>query len=141
MKKTNLFINLALAGMLALTLFALLHPSSPANAEQFGQATGPGEACNTGRSVNVSGTAVVNVIPDRALIQLGVESNGVTPSEVEAANARAIQRVIQAIQALGVESKDMPPTATSSSPFTKTTTRCTSRATASTTWWPSPYGT
>lgn len=107
MKKTTLILNLALACVLALTLFAILQPSSPANAELSRQAADPGAGCNTGRSVNVSGTAVINVIPDRALIQLGVESNGVTPSEVEAVNARAIQRVIQAIQARGVEPKDI----------------------------------
>jgi len=33
-------------------------------------------SCSTGRSVSVSGTAVVNVTPDRVLIQLGVQSNG-----------------------------------------------------------------
>ena len=33
-------------------------------------------ACATGRSVQVSGAAVVNVTPDRALLQLGVQSNG-----------------------------------------------------------------
>ncbi len=104
MKKTTILFNLALAGILTLTLFALLRPGSQANA---GQPVDPSKGCNSSRTISISGTAVVNVIPDRALIQLGVESNGVTPSEVEAANARAIQRVIQAIQILGVESKDI----------------------------------
>lgn len=64
-------------------------------------------SCNSGRSVQVSGTAVVNVPPDRALLQLGIQSNGQTPSSVEQANAIAIQRVIRAIESLGVESKDI----------------------------------
>ena len=63
--------------------------------------------CDSGRSVHVSGTAVVNVPPDRALLQLGIQSNGKTPSSVEQANAVAIQRVIRAIESLGVESKDI----------------------------------
>jgi len=63
--------------------------------------------CDSGRSVHVSGTAVVNVPPDRALLQLGIQSNGKTPTSVEQANAVAIQRVIRAIESLGVESKDI----------------------------------
>jgi uncharacterized protein YggE len=57
--------------------------------------------------MNVSGTAIVNVPPDRALIQLGVQTNGLTPSAVEHANAVVIQRVIKVIKNLGVESKDI----------------------------------
>jgi len=107
MKKTTLILNLALAIVVVLALSLLLRPVSQASAQQTSQATPGDENCATGRTVNVSGTAVVNVIPDRALIQLGVESNGVTPKEVEKANARSIQRVIQAIQALGVDPKDI----------------------------------
>jgi len=66
-----------------------------------------GESCQTGRTISVSGTAVVNVAPDRALVQLGVQSNGVSPSEVEGVNALAIQRVIKAIESLGVDAKDI----------------------------------
>lgn len=50
---------------------------------------------------------MVNVIPDRALIQLGVQSNGKTPQEVQARNAVMISRVINAVKALGVEAKDI----------------------------------
>jgi uncharacterized protein YggE len=57
--------------------------------------------------VSVSGTAVVNVVPDRALIQLGVQSNGATPRSVESLNTEAIQKVIKAIQALGIQPKDI----------------------------------
>jgi len=65
------------------------------------------DSCNTGRSVNVSGTAVVNVTPDRALIQLGVQSNGRTPQLTEAANSATVYRVIQAIKKEGVAEKDI----------------------------------
>jgi uncharacterized protein len=64
-------------------------------------------ACNPDRSIHVTGTAVVNVSPDRALIQLGVQSNGKTPKEVQARNAATIQDVIKAVKALGVEAKDI----------------------------------
>ena len=63
--------------------------------------------CNNSRTVQVSGTAVVNVSPDRALIQLGVQSNGKTPREVQANNATTIGQVIKAVKALGVEAKDI----------------------------------
>ncbi len=64
-------------------------------------------SCSTGRSIAVSGTAVVNVTPDRVLIQLGVQSNGRTPQMVEAVNSATIYRVIQAIKKTGVAEKDI----------------------------------
>jgi hypothetical protein len=63
--------------------------------------------CNTGRSIQVSGTAIVNVTPDRALIQLGVQSNGNTPDSTHQANLRDIRNVIDAVRALGIEAKDI----------------------------------
>ena len=65
------------------------------------------DTCNSSRSVHVSGTAVVNVTPDRVLIQLGVQSNGFTPQLAEAANSGTIFRVIQAIKKEKVEEKDI----------------------------------
>ncbi len=64
-------------------------------------------SCSTGRSVSVSGTAVVNVTPDRVLIQLGVQSNGRTPQLVEAVNSATVYRVIKAIKKLGIDEKDI----------------------------------
>ena len=43
----------------------------------------------------------INVVPDRALIQLGVQSNGVTPDAVKQANSAAIQKVIKAAARAG----------------------------------------
>jgi uncharacterized protein YggE len=65
------------------------------------------EGCDHGRSVAVSGTAVVNVTPDRVLIQLGVQSNGRTPGLTETANSAVVARVIQAIKKNGVAEKDI----------------------------------
>ena len=67
----------------------------------------PQGACDASRSVQVSGAAVVNVAPDRASIQLGVQTNGSTPTAVEDENTRATQAVIQAIRRLGVDAKDI----------------------------------
>ena len=66
-----------------------------------------GVTCNTGRTVRVSGAAVVNVTPDRALIKLGVQSNAPTPDGVQAMNTRAIREVIDAVRGLGVDAKDI----------------------------------
>jgi uncharacterized protein YggE len=64
-------------------------------------------ACDPARSVDVSGAAVIYVTPDRALIQLGVQSNGTSPDVVHDANVQKIQQVINAIRALGVDAKDI----------------------------------
>ena len=57
--------------------------------------------------MQVTGAATINVVPDRALIQLGVQSNGNTTEAVEAANSTTIQRVMKALRALGIDSKDI----------------------------------
>jgi hypothetical protein len=64
-------------------------------------------SCDPNRSIHVSGTAIVNALPDRVLIQLGVQSNGRTPKEVQARNASTISKVIKTVKALGVEAKDI----------------------------------
>jgi uncharacterized protein YggE len=63
--------------------------------------------CDTARSVQVTGNATVNVAPDRALVRLGVQSRAATIDTVESANTAAIQKVIRALTALGIEPKDI----------------------------------
>jgi uncharacterized protein YggE len=63
--------------------------------------------CDATRTIHVSGTAVVNVKPDRALVKLGVQSNGRSAKEAQANNAATINKVTKALQALGIESKDI----------------------------------
>lgn len=63
--------------------------------------------CDSSRSIQVSGTAVINVTPDRALIQLGVQSNGSSAAKVETANSQTIQRIVTAMKKQGVEQKDI----------------------------------
>lgn len=107
MKQLSSTLNLVLAGTIVFILLTFGLPDTGARAMQPLQIIKEPTACDSSRTVNVSGTAIVNVPPDRALIQLGVESNGITPSAVEAANAIAIQRVIKALQSLGIASKDI----------------------------------
>lgn len=67
----------------------------------------PAPVCDASRSIQVSGTAVINVTPDRVLIQLGVQSNGSSAAKAEAANSKTIQKIVAALKKLGVEQKDI----------------------------------
>jgi uncharacterized protein len=111
MKQIQAIINTVLTCALVIILFSAGLPNFAAHAaaptpppEPVAEAT---TTCDASRTVSVSGTAVVNVAPDRALIQLGVQSNGRSPKEVQARNAAAINQVIKAVKAQGVESKDI----------------------------------
>jgi uncharacterized protein YggE len=104
MKQFSTLLNVVLVCMLALILVILGWPDQTARATQP-QAVP--ETCDPNRTIHVSGAAVVNVSPDRALIQLGVQSNGTTPSEVKYLNTLAIEDVIDTIKSLGIASKDI----------------------------------
>jgi uncharacterized protein YggE len=118
MKHVSTLVNAILALVLILILLTTGFPNFSARAagpdDSAPTATAtvepteePKTSCDPNRNIHVSGTAVVNVLPDRALIQLGVQSNGRTPKEVQARNAAAISKVITAVKALGVEAKDI----------------------------------
>lgn len=106
MKPTMFVINLVLMGLVLVLALGGLLPDRDAAAAVKAQSSDQAK-CSSMRSVSVSGAAVVNVVPDRALLQLGVQSNGTTPDGVERANRAEIQRVIKAVRALGVEEKDI----------------------------------
>jgi uncharacterized protein YggE len=108
MKSPNTFFTaLLLCLVLVLTLNSYL-PALPVRAAGTNPVPGTSEdSCSTGRSIAVSGTAVVNVTPDRVLIQLGVQSNGRTPQLTEASNSATVFRVIQAVKNQGVAEKDI----------------------------------
>ena len=95
----NLFLIAALIFLLVPANRSSVHAQLISNSAQT--------ACNSNRTVQVSGSATVNVTPDRATILLGVQSNGITPEAVQAANSLAIQKVIKAIAAQGVSAKDI----------------------------------
>ncbi len=108
MKSLSTIINTILVCTLVFLLISAGFPSSEVKAAEGNPEPPSNEAtCSTERSVQVSGTAVVNVTPDRALIQLGVQSNGRSPQLIETANSATVFRVIQAIKKLGVEEKDI----------------------------------
>ena len=110
MKHLSTIVNTILAVIMILILLTTGIPNFTAHAAPIPQPQSTQEqenSCNNNRTVQVSGTAVVNVSPDRALIQLGVQSNGETPKEVQARNATTIGKVIQALIALGVEARDI----------------------------------
>jgi uncharacterized protein YggE len=107
MKQLTNILNLVLVCTILFLITAVGNPNTSVRAMQPLLAAQEPAVCNSSRTVNVSGTAVVNVPPDRALIQLGVQSNGLTPSDVEITNEIAIQRVIKALRSLGIASKDI----------------------------------
>lgn len=113
MKQTSAFLTTIFAfaertrsraawiGLLLVLLFNMAQP------QVTGRALDAEPVCNASRSVQVSGSATINVTPDRVLIQLGVQSTGSTPNAVEALNTTSIEAVIKAVKQLGVEAKDI----------------------------------
>ena len=104
MKQFSAILNMILICILVLTLIAIGLPDHAAKATTYSIEA---ETCDSSRTVHVSGTAVVNVAPDRALIQLGVQSNGATPSEVKFTNTHTIEDVIDRIRSFGIAAKDI----------------------------------
>jgi uncharacterized protein len=108
MKQIPTFLNVVLAALLAFLVFSANIPAVSAQ-ESLTTAAAPQPApvCDPNRTVSVSGAATVNVVPDRVLIQLGVQSNGLTPDLVQAANSLAIQKVFRALQSQGIAAADI----------------------------------
>jgi uncharacterized protein YggE len=114
MKPIHQFLTILAGTLMAILLLALVAPqqmsawamTTPmANMSDSLSAGDP--ACTDKRTVQVSGSAAINVRPDRALIQLGVESIAATPEQVQADNSRAIQQITEAIRGLGIADKDI----------------------------------
>jgi uncharacterized protein YggE len=62
------------------------------------------------RFVRVSGTAEVKVIPDSALIELGVERQNASASLAKQAEDAAARRILDSLHANGIEEKDIQTT-------------------------------
>jgi uncharacterized protein YggE len=107
MKHISTLVNAILAVLMIFILLTTGLPNFHAHAAAQTPEPPQENTCNTDRTIQVSGTATVNVSPDRALVQLGVQSNGQTPREVQAKNAAAISKVIRAVRTLGVEARDI----------------------------------
>lgn len=103
MKKENLINAIILAGVFLLFGVAMANPRSIVKAVD----TPKVEDCNTSRTIQVSGTGVIYVTPDRVLIDLGLQSTGVTPDAAQVNNLNAVQKVTAAIHAVGVDPKDI----------------------------------
>ncbi|MBN1302984.1 MAG: SIMPL domain-containing protein [Anaerolineales bacterium] len=114
MEQTTTILNLGLTLVLGILVTAPGLPTlavqavgAPTAAQTPTKTTSTEQVCDTSRSIQVSGAAVVNVIPDRVLIQLGSESNDKTPQKVETVNSATINRIIRSLKALGIEEKDI----------------------------------
>lgn len=59
------------------------------------------------RTITVSGTAHVDVVPDYASVQIGVSTTGKTVAEALAKNGPAMKAVLRAIETSGVPRKDV----------------------------------
>jgi uncharacterized protein YggE len=86
--------RIAFAALLVLTAAALAGVLRPEGAS----AVDPAPATDT---VTVTGTGVVTAVPDRALISAGVESRAATARAALQANATAMEKVIDALEARG----------------------------------------
>jgi len=113
MKQFSTAVNTALTCTLIFLLISVGLPNINARASAASTPTLQPTAqplqstCDSTRSIQVSGTAVVNVKPDRALIQLGVQSNGRSAKEAQTRNSATINQVTRALKAMGIESKDI----------------------------------
>jgi len=111
MKQISTIVNTILACTLIFILFSVGLPNSKAQAATPTPSPEPAQpiqiACDSARSVQVSGTAVVNVVPDRVLIQLGVQSNGRSPKEVQVNNSNTINQVTKALKTMDIDAKDI----------------------------------
>ncbi len=59
------------------------------------------------KTITVTGEATTAVMPDQAMIRIGVMSQGKTAREATDANAKDMNAVIEAIKAAGVEDRDI----------------------------------
>ena len=112
MKQFSIVINTVLACTLIFILYSVSIPNLNVRAAAPTPATEPSQPpattiCDSSRSIQVSGVAVVNVKPDRALIKLGVQSNGRSAKDAQSRNSTTIKQVVKALKSLGIEEKDI----------------------------------
>jgi uncharacterized protein len=111
MTQFSKIVQIVLAGALACVLIPNLPVAAASSADQTTVTVQPeataSSTCASTRTVQVTGAATVNVVPDRALIRLGVQSNATSIDTVESANSNAIQKVLRALIDQGVEAKDI----------------------------------
>jgi hypothetical protein len=99
----------------ALIAVLLLMGRFPGEAARSASAAAPGATdaqigaaeCASGRSVQTSGSATIQVVPDQVTIRLGVQSNGGSIDEVQRNNSTAMERVVKTLRNNGIEEKDI----------------------------------
>jgi uncharacterized protein YggE len=97
--------NLVLiAGILAIGLVAasILGGQSMTSAAAQQQPEQNSNSKNVKPTVSTSGSASTGVNPDKVSVTIGVETNSTTAAEAAAANAKLMQKVIDALKALGI---------------------------------------
>ncbi len=62
------------------------------------------------KTVRVTGTAEVKVVPDRAVIEIGVEKESPSASQAKTAESAASRKILAALRAGGVDEKDIQTT-------------------------------
>jgi uncharacterized protein YggE len=82
-------------------LSALFLASGPLN----GRPASPSVPADVSRSINVNGEAVIYVIPDEAIVRLGIETFDPSLAIASAANGAIGIRIVKALRALGLEEK------------------------------------
>lgn len=94
--------KLAIAAVLAAVVAA-----AGAYAALAAPAGGASAAEEPARTIAVSGTASVEVVPDRAVFSFCVENRAASAGAALAANSPAMRRVIAALKALGIADRDL----------------------------------
>jgi uncharacterized protein YggE len=108
MKRVSIFAGIVIALIMLFNLLPTMRAQAfAATATPTAAAVNVPAVCDTTRSVQVSGTSLINVVPDRALIQLGVQSNGSSPADVEQDNSTAINKIMRVLKNLGIDAKDI----------------------------------
>ncbi|MBI9050217.1 MAG: SIMPL domain-containing protein [Anaerolineaceae bacterium] len=108
MKNISRSVNIVLAGVLVLSILLMGGNADDARAATLATPSADEvPACNPSRSVQVSGTALINVTPDRARVELGVQTNGKSVRAAQSANNLAIQEIKAALKRIGIEAKDI----------------------------------
>jgi uncharacterized protein YggE len=70
----------------------------------------------TERTISVTGTGIVNVVPDRAVLTFGVDTSATTAGAALSANSAAMRKVLAALRAAGIDTKDLQTSQVSLSP-------------------------
>ena len=75
-----------------------------------------GSNAPTGRVIVVTGTGTASAVPNEATFSFGVQTDGATARDAQAANAERMSRVIAALRGFGIAKADLQTTDVSVSP-------------------------